>query len=596
MKFQGVFLAFFFCGILLAAAEDGIKIVDAQRNIDLTSQFARHSLALKFENSGSKAVNQLLLSFETPSLLALVEVKDSNGKVLAAKKTSTKNSADIYTVDLTTPLAQRDTALLNVLAVYNHKMTPFPAEIAQTERQFVLYKDNHYVSSPYPVKSQKTTIKLASSKVEKRSELAPSNLKGDTLTYGPYEDREPFSSSELSVHFENVKPFLAASVVTEVEVSHWGNVAVEETYQIQHNGAKLKGLFSRLDFQRNPGMSSNAVTVLTRSLPLDAADVYYRDEIGNISTSNLWLSEKDHTLQLGPRFPLFGGWKIGFYMGFNLPAYNHLAIDNDDRSRYVLTVPFVPNLKDVAYDEAVLRIILPEGASEISFDAPFPVDSQGADTVFTYLDTVGRPVLVLNKKTLSTEHSSPIKIIYRYSSSSLLREPFLLIVAYFSVFVGIIAYLRLNFSIGQTSKKLAPNTVDIDRAIEVVKPVYLERKPTVAELAKAVEDLKTQGNKAYEAFQKQQQRTEQMMKKNVSKVEEAVSKLKGVEPKFAETVSQLLAKQRDIVETLVVLGEVQNQKIQKKLNQQDYKSKNDALQATVDEMNVALEDLEEQIF
>jgi oligosaccharyltransferase complex subunit alpha (ribophorin I) len=128
-----------------------------------------------------------------------------------------------------------------VLAVYNHKLSPFPAEIGQTERQFVLYKDNHYVSSPYAVKTQKTTVKLASSKVEKRSELAPSSLKGDTITYGPYDDREPFSSSELSVHFENVKPFLTASIVTEVEVSHWGNVAVEETYQISHDGAKLRG-------------------------------------------------------------------------------------------------------------------------------------------------------------------------------------------------------------------------------------------------------------------------------------------------------------------------------------------------------------------
>jgi oligosaccharyltransferase complex subunit alpha (ribophorin I) len=109
-------------------------------------------------------------------------------------------------------------------------------------------------------------------------------------------------------------------------------------------------------------MSSNAVTVLTRQLPLDAADVYYRDEIGNISTSNLFRGEKDHVLQLGPRFPLFGGWKIGFYLGFNLPAYNHLAIDNDDRSRYVLSIPFVPQINDIAFDEAVVRVILPEGA------------------------------------------------------------------------------------------------------------------------------------------------------------------------------------------------------------------------------------------
>ena len=36
------------------------------------------------------------------------------------------------------------------------------------------------------------------------------------------------------------------------QVSHWGNIAVEEHYQLVHTGAKLKSQFSRLDFQRNP--------------------------------------------------------------------------------------------------------------------------------------------------------------------------------------------------------------------------------------------------------------------------------------------------------------------------------------------------------
>ena len=37
----------------------------------------------------------------------------------------------------------------------------------------------------------------------------------------------------------------------------WGNIAVEETIDIRHVGAKLKGSFSRLDFQReNSGVSA----------------------------------------------------------------------------------------------------------------------------------------------------------------------------------------------------------------------------------------------------------------------------------------------------------------------------------------------------
>lgn len=42
-----------------------------------------------------------------------------------------------------------------------------------------------------------------------------------------------------------------------IEISHWGNIAVEEHFQVTHSGATLKGPFSRYDYQRNQdGVSS----------------------------------------------------------------------------------------------------------------------------------------------------------------------------------------------------------------------------------------------------------------------------------------------------------------------------------------------------
>jgi len=283
-------------------------------------------------------------------------------------------------------------------------------------------------------------------------------------------------------------------------------------------------------------------------------------------------------------------------MGFNLPAYNHLSINNNDRSQYILTIPFVPNIKDVAFDEAVVRVILPEGSSDITFDAPFPVDSQGSDTIFTYLDTVGRPVLVLNKKNLSPEHSTPIKIIYRYSSMSLLREPFLLIVAFFSIFVGFIVYLRCDFTIGQSSKKTAPNTADIDAAVKVVKPIYDERQPLVEAFAKTVDALKATGEKASGPFEAHRAKVDQMLKKTTAKVDEAISKLRGVEPKFADLLSQLFAKQRDLVVTYGALGDLNIKKIRKDVNPQDFKSRSESLIASLEELKASVEDLEGQVF
>ena len=63
-------------------------------------------------------------------------------------------------------------------------------------------------------------------------------------------------------------------------------------------GAKLKGSFSRYDFQRNPQSGPSAVKSYKTILPAAAKDVYYRDEIGNISTSHLREDEDYVELEL----------------------------------------------------------------------------------------------------------------------------------------------------------------------------------------------------------------------------------------------------------------------------------------------------------
>ncbi len=84
-------------------------------------------------------------------------------------------------------------------------------------------------------------VKLPSKNTESYQGAGPVSKSGATVTYGPNTDVPPFSGGTLSVHFENNAPFAeAVSVVREIEVSHWGNVYVEENYKIKHTGAVLK--------------------------------------------------------------------------------------------------------------------------------------------------------------------------------------------------------------------------------------------------------------------------------------------------------------------------------------------------------------------
>lgn len=187
-------------------------------------------------------------------------------------------------------LSGGSTFTIKAYAVFTHLIEAYPKAIYQHEKQSVRYSDNHFFFSPYQTTSQTTNVKLSSSTIENYSEEPPTSVKGDTITYGPYNDVAPFSYDELSVHFESNKPFITVrSLVKEIEVSHWGNVAVEETYFLEHSGAALKGTFSRFDYQRNPNGSPSIIAKYSQILPVGASDVYYRDEIGNITSSNLRL-------------------------------------------------------------------------------------------------------------------------------------------------------------------------------------------------------------------------------------------------------------------------------------------------------------------
>ena len=54
------------------------------------------------------------------------------------------------------------------------------------------------------------------------------------------------------------------------------------------------------------------------TLPAAARSMYFRDEIGNISTSHARFGLANTEVELRPRYPLFGGWKVSLLVSFPL--------------------------------------------------------------------------------------------------------------------------------------------------------------------------------------------------------------------------------------------------------------------------------------
>merc|ERR1712096_468184 len=68
-------------------------------------------------------------------------------------------------------------------------------------------------------------------------------------------------------------------------------------------------IYVRLDFSITLDEGVSSVKNFKTLLPAAAKDVYYRDDIGNISTSHMKVMDDAVELDLRPRFPLFGGWR-----------------------------------------------------------------------------------------------------------------------------------------------------------------------------------------------------------------------------------------------------------------------------------------------
>lgn len=105
---------------------------------------------------------------------------------------------------------------------------------------------------------------------------------------------------------------------------------------------------------------TNVLKDLKFDLPVSARDPYFRDEIGNVSTSHFRVEKSKSVLEIFPRYPIFGGWNYTWYQGYNadLGSYVHKA----KSGKYILNIKFVENVKGMTIDNAVVRVILPEGA------------------------------------------------------------------------------------------------------------------------------------------------------------------------------------------------------------------------------------------
>lgn len=441
---------------------DGVVLEDVNRDINLQSQLSRIDTYLKVRNNRDQDIDGFYFAIpnEYHSHLSLLTAQDEDGDLIIVHvdnlNTKLANNGTLYYIKFTEKLRKGVKKQLTVIETYWGRMVPFPKEITLFEDQLVVYEDAINLFSPYPVASQKTIYRLAGPLIS-HSDFE-GNIRGRNLEYSYQTEIAPFTRKHLRVHFENNTPFVVFKNVTKtIEISHWGNIYIEEFYTLANEGAAFTGEYSRVDYNSwRSDTGKSALKSLKAKVPVHAWGLHYRDEIGNVSTSKAFRQPDHVSMEMNPRYAIFGGWKYNWDLTYNLPTKNYLYVEDRNPNSYVLKQKFGFSYDKILCEDYTIKIIFPEGAHDINIDIPFEVDSITETLTFSYLDFVGRPTQIIKKENVLWDHSKVFQVSYTFENSKLLIEPFYLFAGFLALFAALIVLARISLVGGDAKVASVP--------------------------------------------------------------------------------------------------------------------------------------------
>ncbi|KAF2634190.1 Ribophorin I [Massarina eburnea CBS 473.64] len=448
------------------------KNANLVRTTNLDKAYARETINVVIENVDSQPQSEYYLPFES-SLIAKIgglEVRDKKDADKGAFKVEVvgldiESNTEFYLIHLPTPLASKQQQTLSISYSVLSVLKPMPAQIGQSDKQYVQYTFSAYTPSAYVTEKQKTKLKFPNGDIPDYTSL-PADLnaekktdpqkQGSTFTYGPYNNVPAGAEEFVSVRYEFTKPVTHATLLErDIEVSHWGgNLASEERYWLVNQGAELKNQFSRVEWQKTQYLNPPTSALRELKVPLHpgAMDPYFIDDIGNVSTSRFRPGRKEALLELKPRYPIFGGWKYSFRIGWNADLGTYLRKLSTGDS-YILKVPFLegPRMGEgIAYARVNLRVILPEGAQNVKYSTTVPLVDSKVTIHKTFMDTLGRSTLELSALNLVDDfREQQLIVTYDYPWTAGFRKPIVITAGMFAMFGVVLLLGSIDTSIGK---------------------------------------------------------------------------------------------------------------------------------------------------
>ncbi|KAI4191132.1 MAG: hypothetical protein L6R41_000353 [Letrouitia leprolyta] len=429
--------------------------VNLLRNINVEKGYVRETVNVVIENVDSKPQDAYYIPFSADVVdkVGGLEARDKKYPGPAFKTDITEydpySPTQFFRITLPQPLSPKSQLTLSISYHILSNLTPLPSRIAQQDKQYLLYTFSTCTPSAYTTLKQKTKLKLPTTDIPDVIGGSP-DRQGSTFTYGPYNDPIPAGAlSPASVRYEFTRPLIHATLLErDLEISHWGgNLASEERYWLTNQGAHLSENFNRVQWATTQYYNPPTSALRSLNVPLKPGSMnpYFTDDIGNVSTSRFRSSRKEANLELKPRYPVFGGWKYSFRIGWDADLRSFLRVLKTPEGAHVLKVPFLEGPKmgeGISYEKVEVRVILPEGARNVKFETEVPLTVVEETVHRTFMDTVGRTTLKLTAMNVVDEaRDKPLIVTYDYPFSAAFRKPI-------TIFLGVMAVFATAWGIG----------------------------------------------------------------------------------------------------------------------------------------------------
>ncbi|KAJ1822342.1 dolichyl-diphosphooligosaccharide--protein glycosyltransferase subunit 1 [Coemansia sp. RSA 2671] len=460
---------------LASSATKGLVNTNVIRTVDLQGlPFVREQVGVVIQNDhDSKVFKTYTISIDqdkAPNLSQLQVFERKSGHSLDL----TKETAQTYRAVLRRGLLPGEKLSLNIDFVFVSLVQPRPQAVKQSDDQSWLWADNSLVPSVYPTRKQKTVVRTKGD-VRVFTDGGARDGK-QSVVFGPFTGEQGGGRVEVGFK-DNSEQMEALTHRREYFVSHWADdLNVLEHYALRSLGPE--STFDKVDQMVSKYMHrrDNLVKTLLVKVPAEAREMYFVDEIGNVSTSAVSKQRRAkgedafRVMQLRPRYPISGGWNYTWWHGYSLPLSRYLKVS--PQSRHHLRLPFIgsmaacaslegeltlamANAQNTAVRQYELRVTLPEGARDIAVELPVAGRARLESTKY-YFDSIGgRTAVVITHENVAPElYARHILVSYSYSPWALWMKPMVVGSAFFVLFVLASIASRMEYGLAPGGRSL----------------------------------------------------------------------------------------------------------------------------------------------